>query len=143
MIGLVVFVIFGGAIAIGVRLADWSDPESEADFEALVLTSERLARDGVAADPDEVEFMDLDPLIDADFEELVREALDDLPDLLREALNRNVAVVISDKGRRARAYGLYQGDGATRDDYPGPDHHLPRHAAPRLRPRRRTCCASR
>ena len=118
VIGLVVFVIFGGAIAIGVRLADWSDPESEADFEALVLTSERLARDGVAADPDEVDFMDLDPLIDTDFEELVREALDDLPDLLRDALNRNVAVVISDKGRRHRAYGLYQGDGATRDDYP-------------------------
>ena len=118
VIGLVVLVIFGGAIAIGVRLADWSDPESEADFEALVLTSERLARDGVAADPDEVDFMDLDPLIDTDFEELVREALDDLPDLLRDALNRNVAVVISDKGRRHRAYGLYQGDGATRDDYP-------------------------
>jgi len=118
VIGLVVFVIFGGAIAIGVRLADWSDPESEDEFEALVLQSERLARDGVAADPGELEFMDLDPLIDADFDELVREALDDLPDLLRQALNRNVAVVISDKGRRARAYGLYQGDGATRDDYP-------------------------
>ena len=118
VIGLVVIVIFGGAIAIGLRLADWSDPESEADFEELVLTSERLARDGVAADPDEVDFMDLDPLIDSDFEELVREALDDLPDLLRDALNRNVAVVISDKGRRHRAYGLYQGDGATRDDYP-------------------------
>ena len=118
VIGLVVFVIFGGAIAIGLRLADWSDPESEDEFEALVLESERLARDGVAADPGELEFMDLDPLIDADFDELVREALDDLPDLLRDALNRNVAVVISDKGRRHRAYGLYQGDGATRDDYP-------------------------
>ncbi len=118
VIGLVVFVIFGGAIAIGVRLADWSDPESEGDFEELVLQSERLARDGVAADPGELEFMDLDPLIDSDFDELVREALDDLPDLLRNVLNRNVAVVISDKGRRHRAYGLYQGDGATRDDYP-------------------------
>ena len=118
VIGLVVFVIFGGAIAIGLRLADWSDPESEDEFEALVLQSERLAREGVAADPGELEFMDLDPLIDADFDELVREALDDLPDLLREALNHNVAVVISDKGRRHRAYGLYQGDGATRDNYP-------------------------
>src|SRR5687768_18173110 len=49
------------------------------------------------------------------FRSLVREALDDLPDLLRAALDRNVAVVISDGGRRRRAYGLYHGDGATRD----------------------------
>jgi predicted Zn-dependent protease with MMP-like domain len=27
-------------------------------------------------------------------------------------------VVISDQGRKHRAYGLYQGDGAHRDDYP-------------------------
>ena len=118
VIGLVVIVVFGGAIAVGVRLAGWSDPTSEDDFEAIVLESERLARMGVAADPGELEFMDLDPHSDADFEELVREALDDLPDLLREALNRNVAVVISDKGRRRQAYGLYQGDGAHRDDHP-------------------------
>ncbi len=52
---------------------------------------------------------------DEDFEELVRDALDDLPDLLRNAL-AHVAVVISDGGRRAGAYGLYQGDGATRDN---------------------------
>ena len=45
-------------------------------------------------------------------------APDDLPDLLRAALDRNVAVIISDGGRRHRAYGLYQGDGASRDDYP-------------------------
>jgi predicted Zn-dependent protease with MMP-like domain len=44
--------------------------------------------------------------------------MDDLPDLLRAALDRNVAVVISDRGRRYGAYGLYNGDGATRDDYP-------------------------
>ena len=47
----------------------------------------------------------------------MREALDDLPDLLRSALD-HVAVVISDKGRRHRAYGLYQGDTVARDDYP-------------------------
>jgi predicted Zn-dependent protease with MMP-like domain len=45
----------------------------------------------------------------------VRDALDDLQDLLRNALS-HVAVVISDGGRRRRAYGLYQGDGATRED---------------------------
>ena len=37
-------------------------------------------------DPEEMEFLDLDPLDDEDFEELVRDALDDLPDLLRNAL---------------------------------------------------------
>ncbi len=118
VIGLVVAVIFGGAIALGLRVAGWSDPESEEEFERVVVRSERLAREGLAAEPDEVEFMELDPYSDTDFEELVRDALDDLPDLLRQALDRNVAVVISDKGRRAHAYGLYQGDGATRDNYP-------------------------
>ena len=113
-----VAVIFGGAILIAFRLSDYTAPESEAEFEALVVESERLARQGLAVEPDEEEFLDLDPFNDEDFEELVRDALDDLPDLLREALGRNVAVVISNGGRRQRAYGLYQGDGATRDNYP-------------------------
>ena len=83
------------------------------------LRAERLAREGVAAEPDETEFLDLDPYDDDDFEELVRDALDDLPDLLRNLVeNHNVAVVISDGGRRRRAYGLYHGDGATRDEVP-------------------------
>ena len=47
----------------------------------------------------------------------MREALDDLPDLLRDALH-HVAVVVSDKGRRHGAYGLYHGDGVARDDQP-------------------------
>jgi predicted Zn-dependent protease with MMP-like domain len=98
-----------------VRLAGWRDPESESEFEAIVRQSEQLAREGLAVDPEESEFMELDPLLDEDFEELVRDALDDLPDLLRNAL-AHVAVVISDGGRRRGAYGLYQGDGATRDD---------------------------
>src|SRR5919107_876753 len=68
---------------------------------------------------DETEFMELDPYDDGDFEELVRDALDELPDLLRALIeNHNVAVVISDGGRRRRAYGLYHGDGASRDDVP-------------------------
>jgi predicted Zn-dependent protease with MMP-like domain len=118
VIGLVAAVIFGGAIAIGLRLAGWEEPESEEEFEEVVLRSERLAASGLAADPTEAAFLELDPWDDEDFEELVREAMDDLPDLLRAALDRNVAVVVSDHGRRHRAYGLYQGDGATRDDYP-------------------------
>jgi predicted Zn-dependent protease with MMP-like domain len=98
------------------RLADYRDPADEEEFEALVRRSERLARENLAAEPDESEFMELDPRNPADFEELVREALDDLPDLLIKALD-HVAVVISDKGRKHRAYGLYQGDTVARDNY--------------------------
>ena len=111
-------IIFGIMIAIGLRLADWRDPEDEREFDALVERSERLAEAGTAAEPEEMEFMELDPYRDADFEELVREALDELPDLLQEALRRNVGVVISDGGRRHGAYGLYRGDGVSRDDVP-------------------------
>lgn len=110
--------LLGAMAVIGVRMAGWSEPESEADFDRVVLRAERLAREGTAAEPTEDEFMRLDPYDDKDFEELVRDAMDDLPDLLRAALDRNVAVVISDHGRRYGAYGLYNGDGATRDDYP-------------------------
>jgi predicted Zn-dependent protease with MMP-like domain len=112
-------VLFGAFVLIGLRMADYREPESEEDFEQVVLRAERLAREGVAAEPEESEFLDLDPYDDDDFEELVRDALDELPDLLRTLVeNHNVAVVISDGGRRRRAYGLYHGDGATRDDVP-------------------------
>ncbi len=112
---IVAAVLMGGAAFVAVRLAGWRDPESETEFEEIVRHSEALAREGLAWDPGESEFMELDPLDDADFEELVRDALDDLPDLLRNALS-HVAVVISDGGRRRGAYGLYQGDGATHDN---------------------------
>jgi predicted Zn-dependent protease with MMP-like domain len=111
-------VIGGAMMALGLRLADWRDPESEQDFDRVVERSERLARDGTAAEPGEMDFLELDPYRDEDFEELVREALDELPDLLQEALRRNVGVVISDDGRRHRAYGLYRGDGVARDNFP-------------------------
>jgi predicted Zn-dependent protease with MMP-like domain len=110
--------LLGAMAIVGVRLAGWKEPESEEEFERVVLRAERLAREGTAAEPTEGEFLELDPYDDADFEELVRDAMDDLPDLLRAALDRNVAVVISDRGRRYGAYGLYNGDGATRDEYP-------------------------
>jgi predicted Zn-dependent protease with MMP-like domain/uncharacterized membrane protein len=104
-------------VVITGRLADYTSPEDEEEFEELVRRSERLAKENLAAEPDEYEFMELDPRNPRDFEELVREALDDLPDLLYKALD-HVAVVISDKGRRHRAYGLYQGDTVARDNYP-------------------------
>jgi predicted Zn-dependent protease with MMP-like domain len=119
-----VIVVFAGAlgagmILVGLRMADWREPADEADFERIVQRAEELAREGNFAEPDDREFDDLDPYDDHDFEELVRDALDDLPDLLRPLIeNHNVAVVISDGGRRRRAYGLYHGDGATRDEIP-------------------------
>ena len=110
LIGMVVAAITG-------RLADYTSPADEEEFEQLVRRSERLARENLAAEPEETDFMALDPRNPDDFEELVREALDDLPDLLLKALE-HVPVVISDKGRRHRAYGLYQGDTVARDDHP-------------------------
>jgi predicted Zn-dependent protease with MMP-like domain len=110
VIGAIIAVIAG-------RLADYREPADEEEFERLVRRAERLARENLAAEPDEADFLTLDPENPEDFEELVREALDDLPDLLIKALD-HVAVVISDQGRRHRAYGLYQGDTVSRDDHP-------------------------
>jgi predicted Zn-dependent protease with MMP-like domain len=110
--------VLAGVVAFATtRLAGWGDPATEQEFELIVERSERLASDGLAVAPEEGEFLELDPLSDGDFAELVRDALDDLPDLLQNAL-RHVAVVISDRGRRIGAYGLYQGDGAHRDNHP-------------------------
>jgi predicted Zn-dependent protease with MMP-like domain len=49
-------------------------------------------------------------------EELVARELDALPDWLIDEL-QSVPVVVSDAGEREHAYGLYQGDGAGRDDH--------------------------
>jgi predicted Zn-dependent protease with MMP-like domain len=115
---LAFIVVAAGVIAaITGRLADYHDLPDDDEFELLVRQSERLARENLAAEPDEEDFLDLDPRNPRDFEELVRQALDDLPDLLLKSLD-HVAVVISDKGRRHRAYGIYQGDTVARDNYP-------------------------
>ncbi|WP_053227522.1 metallopeptidase family protein [Solirubrobacter soli] len=119
VLAIVVVCAAVAALAIGLivsKMANYQDPEDEAEFERLVIRSEELARENLAAEPDEGEFLALDPYDRHDFETLVREALDDLPDLLIKALDR-VPVVISDKGRQAGAYGLYQGDTVARDNY--------------------------
>ena len=121
--GIAVFgagaVIVGGAVVlVMIRLAGWHDPESETDFEALVLRTERLAAEGSWGDVDEDDEDDEDDLFDPhdeeDFRALVRAAIDDLPLEFHRALE-HVAVVISDSGRRHRAYGLYQGDTVAQD----------------------------
>ena len=118
LVVLAILVVGALMMSLGLRLAGWNEPESEAEFERIVQESERLAREGVSPEPDEMHFMDLDPYDDEDFAELVREAMDELPDILQRALERNVAVVISNGGRKAGAYGLYHGDGVARDDVP-------------------------
>jgi predicted Zn-dependent protease with MMP-like domain len=106
-------IVLSGVIAGLTRwLGGWS--EGEAEFELRVRRAEEIA---AGARHDDVGDFEINPLRDEDFEDLVRDALDELPDLLQNAL-AHVAVVISDGGRRAHAYGLYQGDGVHRDDHP-------------------------
>jgi predicted Zn-dependent protease with MMP-like domain len=120
--GLAVFgagvVVIGGAVVlVMLRLAGWRDPESEEDFEALVRRAEALAAEGSwEEDLEEQEEADhpLDPHDEEDFNALVREAIDELPLEFHAALE-HVAIVVSDGGRRRRAYGLYEGDTAARD----------------------------
>jgi hypothetical protein len=59
VVGALAAVLFGAAITIGLRMADYQEPESEEEFEQVVLRAERLAREGTAAEPDESEFLDL------------------------------------------------------------------------------------
>ena len=51
-----------------------------------------------------------------EFESLVADAIDRLPDEFQEVLAK-VAVVVSDRGAEAHAYGQYYGDGVARDNY--------------------------
>jgi predicted Zn-dependent protease with MMP-like domain len=123
--GLAVFaagavVIGGAAVLVMVRVAGWRDPESEEDFEALVQRAEWLAEHDSWGDSEDYEPSDeddedlFDPYNEEDFKALVRAVIDDLPLEFHRALE-HVAVVVSDGGRRQRAYGLYQGDTVARD----------------------------
>jgi predicted Zn-dependent protease with MMP-like domain len=120
--GLAVFaagaVIIGGAVVLAmIRLAGWREPESEEEFEAIVQRAEWLAATDAYDDTD-YEVDDDEQLFDLyneeDFRALVRSAIDELPLEFHRALE-HVAVVVSDGGRRRRAYGLYQGDTVAQD----------------------------
>jgi len=122
--GLAVFgagavLVGGAAVLVMIRLAGWRDPESEEDFEALVQRAERLAAEESWGDTEDYEGEDdgehaIDPHNEEDFKALVRAAVDDLPLEFHRALE-HVAIVVSDGGRRRRAYGLYEGDTVARD----------------------------
>ncbi len=108
---LIAFVL---ALVTG-RLADWRNPRSEREFEALVERSEQLARESLSGEGDDElddDFDDDDPGIDPwneeDFKALVRSALDELPLEFHRALE-HVAVVVGTEGRKHHAYGLYHG----------------------------------
>jgi predicted Zn-dependent protease with MMP-like domain len=88
-----------------VRLAGETMPEPE--FRRLVDRSELLASLPPPASPPSF------------FDELVIQALDDLPEQFQEVLDE-VPVVVSDLGYQHRAYGHYIGDTVARDGYP--DH---------------------
>lgn len=105
------------------RLADWRNPRSEREFDALVERTEQLARDGASGEGDD-EFDDdgfedddgFDPWNEEDFKALVRSALDELPLEFHRALE-HVAVVVGTEGRKHRAYGLYHGPTVAHDGF--------------------------
>ena len=97
-IALVLFTAWGTVVLMG-------DGPSEPEIERMVQRSETLARLPV---PDD---------LPTDFDELVAEALDELPEEFREVL-RDIPVVVSRRGREHGAYGHYFGDTVARDDYP-------------------------
>ncbi len=115
--------IIGSVVVLAMtRMADWREPASEEEFEAIVQRAEELAargydsydgpgEDGYTDDDDEYALTS-----DEDFKALVRSALDELPLEFHRALE-HVAIVVSDGGRARRAYGLYQGDTVARDHF--------------------------
>jgi predicted Zn-dependent protease with MMP-like domain len=118
--GLVITFIL--ALVTG-RLADWRNPRSEHDFDALVERGEQLAREGLAGegdddfdDDDEDDDLGFDPWNEEDFKALVRSALDELPLEFHRALE-HVAVVVGTEGRKHHAYGLYHGATVAHDGF--------------------------
>src|SRR5215831_19260846 len=77
--GIAVFaagaVILGGAVVlVMIHMAGWHDPESETDFEALVLRTERLAAQGTWGEEEDYDQDEdlFDPRNEEDFRVLVR-----------------------------------------------------------------------
>jgi predicted Zn-dependent protease with MMP-like domain len=102
--------ILAGAIAL-VLITAWAtvalmgpSGPSEAEFEHIIRRSEELAREpALAAQANE-------------FDLLVADAIDALPDEFRRLLDKT-PVLVSRRGSEARAYGHYFGDTAARDNF--------------------------
>jgi predicted Zn-dependent protease with MMP-like domain len=103
-------VLIVGAVAIALLTA-WltvtmiGTEMPEPEFQRLVNRSEALA----SLPP-----LDHEP---SEFDELVMEALDDLPEEFRELLD-HTPVIVSSRGHEERAYGHYIGATVARDTYP-------------------------
>jgi predicted Zn-dependent protease with MMP-like domain len=105
---LVVLIV--GALAIAlmtawVTVAMIGKEMPEPEFQRLVHRSEALAS---LPPPDH------EP---SEFDELVMEALDDLPESFRELLD-HTPVIVSSRGHEEHAYGQYVGGTIARDGYP-------------------------
>ena len=123
-------VALGGALVITFilalvtgRLADWRNPRSERDFDALVERPEQLAREDLSGEGDDEldddlddDDLGIDPWNEEDFKALVRSALDELPLEFHRALE-HVAVVVGTEGRKHHAYGLYHGPTVAHDGF--------------------------
>ena len=103
-------VIIGGTILL--LLTAWMsvvltgrDSLSEQEFERLIRRSEELAREPDLA------------AAATEFDLLVADAIDRLPEEFRE-LVESTPVVVSRLGAQHRAYGHYYGDTVARDNYP-------------------------
>ena len=131
-------------VVVATRLADWRDPESRGGVRARSCArSERLAARGPGRRARRGRVPGARPARRRRTSRSSCATRSTTCPTCCATRSTHVAVVISDKGRRHRAYGLYQGDGAHARRLPRPDRHLPRHAAPRLRPRPGRCCATR
>ena len=105
---LMVLILGGVAIAL---LAAWltvamiGREMPEPEFQRLVHRSETLAAMPPSDHPP------------SEFDELVMEALDDLPEPFRELLD-HTPVIVSSRGHEEHAYGQYIGGTIARDSYP-------------------------
>ena len=102
--------VLAGALAIAL-VAAWvtvaliGEEIPEEEFRKLVDRSEALAALPAADRPP------------SEFDELVMQALDDLPEEFHEVLE-HTPVIVSQRGREHRAYGHYIGGTVARDAYP-------------------------
>jgi len=97
-IALVLFTAWGTVMLMG-------EGPSEPEIERMVQRSETLAR------------LPVPEAAPTDFDELVAQALDELPEEFQEVLE-DIPVVVSRRGREHGAYGHYYGDTVARDNYP-------------------------
>ncbi|WP_249009170.1 metallopeptidase family protein [Conexibacter sp. DBS9H8] len=126
LFGVGTVIIAGAVIYVIVRLGGWREPEAQ--FDALIEHSERLARGGSSEDddftaswPDEEDGLEV-AAVDVGFDALLRSVIDELPLDFHRALE-HVAIVVSDSGATAvrtrhghrGAYGMYQGDTVAND----------------------------